>query len=61
MFSNSLIFAANSYLSVRAIGLGVGGGIGLLLLAIAAPFIFRAVQEQKAKKMKERFFKQNHG
>ena len=61
MFSNSLIFAANSYLSVRAIGLGVGGGIGLLLLAIAAPFIFRAVREQKVKKMKERFFKQNHG
>ena len=61
MLSNSLIFAANSYLSVRAIGLGVGGGIGLLLLAIAAPFIFRAVREQKVKKMKERFFKQNHG
>jgi len=61
VLSNSLIFAANSYLSVRAIGLGVGGGIGLLLLAIAAPFIFRAVREQKVKKMKERFFKQNHG
>ena len=57
--NNSLIFAANSYLS--AIELGVGGGIGLLLLAIAAPFIFRAVREQKVKKMKERFFKQNHG
>jgi serine/threonine protein kinase len=61
VFSNSLIFAVNSYLSVRAIGLGVGGGIGLLLVAIAAPFIFRTVQEQKVKKMKERFFKQNHG
>jgi len=52
---------ATKTIPVRAIELGVGGGIGLLLLAIAAPFIFRAVREQKVKKMKERFFKQNHG
>jgi serine/threonine protein kinase len=50
-----------SYLSVRAVGLGVGGGIVLLLLIIAAPFILSKIKLQKSKRMKERFFKQNHG
>ncbi|RLM61224.1 wall-associated receptor kinase 1-like [Panicum miliaceum] len=52
---------ATKIFPVRAIGLGVGGGIGLLLEVIAAPFIFRTVQEQMVKNVKERFFKQNHG
>ncbi|XP_062195640.1 wall-associated receptor kinase 17-like isoform X2 [Phragmites australis] len=47
--------------SVMSIGLGIGGGTGLLLLALAAPFIMRKIKHQKINKMKERFFKQNHG
>ncbi|KAL6859026.1 hypothetical protein ACP4OV_018028 [Aristida adscensionis] len=47
--------------SVLKIGLGVGGGSGILLGVLAAPFIVRRIKLQKVKKMKERFFKQNHG
>jgi len=44
-----------------SIGLGVGGGTSLLLLALGAPYIMRKIKLQKVKKMKQRFFKQNHG
>ncbi|KAG0524639.1 hypothetical protein BDA96_07G228900 [Sorghum bicolor] len=44
-----------------SIGLGVGGGTSLLLLALGAPYIVRKVKLQKVNKMKQRFFKQNHG
>jgi serine/threonine protein kinase len=43
-----------------SIGLGLGGGTSLLL-ALGAPFITRKIKLQKVKKMREKFFKQNHG
>ncbi|CAL5013320.1 unnamed protein product [Urochloa decumbens] len=42
------------------IGLGVGGGMSLLL-ALGAPFVIRKIKLKKAKKMREKFFNQNHG
>ncbi|CAO2211391.1 unnamed protein product [Urochloa humidicola] len=42
------------------IGLGVGGGISLLLV-LGTPFIIRKIKLQKVEKMREKFFKQNHG
>jgi serine/threonine protein kinase len=44
-----------------SIGLGVGGGTGLFLLALGGPYIMRKIKLQKVKKMKQKFFKQNHG
>jgi hypothetical protein len=44
-----------------SIGLGIGGGTGLLLLALGGPYIMRKIKLQKVTKMKQRFFKQNHG
>lgn len=43
-----------------SIGLGVGG-TGLLLLALGGPFIIRNIKLQKVKKMRHKFFKENHG
>uniref|UniRef100_A0A0E0EN40 Protein kinase domain-containing protein n=1 Tax=Oryza meridionalis TaxID=40149 RepID=A0A0E0EN40_9ORYZ len=43
------------------IGLGVGGGTILLLLALSAPFISSKMKLRKMKRMKETFFRQNHG
>ncbi|XP_066351782.1 wall-associated receptor kinase 2-like [Miscanthus floridulus] len=43
-----------------SIGLGVGGGTSLLL-ALGAPFISRKIKLQKKRKMREKFFNQNHG
>jgi len=43
------------------IGLGVGGGISLLLIALGGPYVIRKLKLQKVKKMKQKFFKQNHG
>ncbi|CAO2207170.1 unnamed protein product [Urochloa humidicola] len=43
------------------IGLGVGGGTSLLLLAIGGPYIMRKLKLQKLNKMKQKFYKQNHG
>ncbi|KAL6644588.1 hypothetical protein ACP70R_016196 [Stipagrostis hirtigluma subsp. patula] len=43
------------------IGLGVGTGTCLLLLALGGPFIVRKIKIQKVKKMKQKFFNQNHG
>uniref|UniRef100_K3YGG2 Protein kinase domain-containing protein n=1 Tax=Setaria italica TaxID=4555 RepID=K3YGG2_SETIT len=43
-----------------SIGLGVGG-TGLLLLALGGPFIIRKIKLQKVKKMRHKFFKENHG
>jgi serine/threonine protein kinase len=40
------------------IGVGVGGGTTLLLLALSGPFIMHKIRRLKMKKM---FFKQNHG
>ncbi|XP_021321421.1 wall-associated receptor kinase 2 [Sorghum bicolor] len=44
-----------------SIGLGVGGGTGLLLLALGGPYIMHKIKLQKANKVKQRLFKQNHG
>jgi hypothetical protein len=43
-----------------SIGLGLGGGTSLLLV-IGAPFISRKIKLQKEKRMREKFFNQNHG
>ncbi|CAL5001378.1 unnamed protein product [Urochloa decumbens] len=42
------------------IGLGVGGGLGLLVVALA-PFIRRKIKIQKMKRMREMHFNQNDG
>ena len=44
-----------------SIGLGVGGGTSLLLLALGGPIIMRRIKQQKVKKMRHKFFKENHG
>ncbi|CAL4979417.1 unnamed protein product [Urochloa decumbens] len=44
-----------------SIGLGVGGGISILLLALGGPYIMRKVKLQKVKKERQKNFKQNHG
>ncbi|XP_039845544.1 wall-associated receptor kinase 2-like [Panicum virgatum] len=44
-----------------SIGLGVGGGTSILLLALGGPYIMRKVKLQKVKKMKQNNFKKNHG
>ncbi|KAL6661702.1 hypothetical protein ACP70R_001086 [Stipagrostis hirtigluma subsp. patula] len=51
----------NDSLSVLKIGLGIGGAACFLLLALGAPFETRKVKQYKGQKMKEKFFKQNHG
>ncbi|CAN6373135.1 unnamed protein product [Urochloa humidicola] len=44
-----------------SIGLGVGVGTSILLLAIGGPYIMRKLKMQKMKKMKQNNFKKNHG
>ncbi|KAF8654524.1 hypothetical protein HU200_061715 [Digitaria exilis] len=44
-----------------SVGLGVGGGTSLLLLALGGPFIMRKIKLRKVKKMRHKFFKENHG
>ena len=44
-----------------SIGLGVGGGTSILLLALGGPYLMRKVKLRKVKKMKQNNFKQNHG
>ncbi|CAO2202410.1 unnamed protein product [Urochloa humidicola] len=44
-----------------SIGLGVGAGTSLLLLAIGGPYIMHKLRLQKVNKMKRKFYKQNHG
>ncbi|CAL4982989.1 unnamed protein product [Urochloa decumbens] len=44
-----------------SIGLGVGGGTSILLLALGGPYIMRKVKLQKVTKVKQKNFKQNHG
>lgn len=51
----------SSAVSGLGIGLGVSGGTSLLLLAFGSPFIIRKIKERKVKKMKEKYFSQNHG
>ncbi|KAG2597845.1 hypothetical protein PVAP13_5KG221500 [Panicum virgatum] len=49
----------NSFIAL-SIGLGVDGGISLLLLALGAPFIAHKIKLRKVKKMREKYFYQNH-
>ncbi|CAL4991182.1 unnamed protein product [Urochloa decumbens] len=44
-----------------SIGLGVGGGTSILLLALGGPYIIHKVKLQKMKRLKQKNFKQNHG
>ncbi|CAO2169552.1 unnamed protein product [Urochloa humidicola] len=53
--------AIKNSLTGLTIGLGVGGGTSLLLLALGGPYIMRKIKLQKVKKMKLKYFKQNHG
>lgn len=43
------------------IALIVGGGSILLIVALASPFMIHKIQLQRVKRLKEKFFKQNHG
>ena len=51
------------YLKISAlkVGLPVGAGTTLLLFALVVPFTTSKIKAHKVKRMKERFFKQNHG
>ncbi|CAN6342138.1 unnamed protein product [Urochloa humidicola] len=44
-----------------SIGLGVGSGAGLLIIALGAAFLTRKIKHQRARMLKQKFFKQNHG
>jgi hypothetical protein len=43
------------------IGLGVGGGTTIFLLALGGPLIVRKIKQQRLKKVKQKNFNQNHG
>ncbi|KAK3160510.1 hypothetical protein QOZ80_1BG0060410 [Eleusine coracana subsp. coracana] len=44
-----------------SVGIGVGSGAGLMLLVLVAIFITRKHKQLKAKRLKQKFFKQNRG
>ncbi|KAG8047709.1 hypothetical protein GUJ93_ZPchr0008g12087 [Zizania palustris] len=44
-----------------SIGLVVSGGSVILLLAFGAPYVTRKIKLRQMKKLKEKFFKENHG
>ncbi|WVZ51314.1 LOW QUALITY PROTEIN: hypothetical protein U9M48_002468 [Paspalum notatum var. saurae] len=44
-----------------AIGLGVGSGMTVLVLAISTILLARKVKEERKRKLRQRFFKQNRG
>ncbi|KAL6661700.1 hypothetical protein ACP70R_001084 [Stipagrostis hirtigluma subsp. patula] len=50
-----------NYSAGLSIRLSVSGGSILVLLGLAVPFIVHKIKLRKVKKMKEKFFKQNHG
>ena len=49
------------YLSGLTIGLGVGIGTSTLVVALGAPIITRKIKLRKMKKMRQKYFNQNHG
>jgi len=49
------------YLSGLTIGLGVGIGTSILVVALGAPIITRKIKLRKMKKMRQKYFNQNHG
>ncbi|KAF0913043.1 hypothetical protein E2562_019816 [Oryza meyeriana var. granulata] len=44
-----------------SVGIGVGSGAGLLFLVFGASFATREAKHRRAKKLKQKFFKQNRG
>ncbi|KAJ1269044.1 hypothetical protein BS78_07G180100 [Paspalum vaginatum] len=60
-FTNGGCITIKKSFTGLSIGLGVGGGTGIIFLALGVPFISRKIKMQKAKKMREKFFNQNHG
>ncbi|XP_047047731.1 wall-associated receptor kinase 3-like [Lolium rigidum] len=44
-----------------SVGIGIGSGAGLLLLVLGAIFVTRKIKHQRAKMLKQKFFKQNRG
>ncbi|CAL4989354.1 unnamed protein product [Urochloa decumbens] len=44
-----------------SIGIGVGSGAGFVLLVLFAIYMIRKLKERRSMKLKQKFFKQNHG
>ncbi|CAO2200576.1 unnamed protein product [Urochloa humidicola] len=44
-----------------SVGIGVGSGAGLLVLVLGAAFVTRRIKHQRARILKQKFFKQNRG
>ncbi|CAM0952916.1 unnamed protein product [Alopecurus aequalis] len=44
-----------------SVGIGIGSGAGLLLLVFSAMFVTRKLKHQRAKALKNQFFRQNRG
>ncbi|RLN23206.1 wall-associated receptor kinase 2-like [Panicum miliaceum] len=44
-----------------SVGLGVGSGAGLLVLVLGVVFVTRRIKHQRARMLKQKFFKQNRG
>ena len=49
------------YYSGLSVGLGVGSGAGLLVVALGAAFGARRIKHQRERKLKQKFFKKNRG
>ena len=49
------------YYSGLSVGLGVGSGAGLLVVALGAAFAARRIKHQRERKLKQKFFKKNRG
>jgi serine/threonine protein kinase len=44
-----------------SVGIGVGSGAGLLVMGLGATFLIRKVKKQRARMLRQKFFKQNRG
>uniref|UniRef100_A0A0E0M4K5 Protein kinase domain-containing protein n=1 Tax=Oryza punctata TaxID=4537 RepID=A0A0E0M4K5_ORYPU len=44
-----------------SVGIGVGSGAGLLVMGLGAAFLIRKVKKQRARMLRQKFFKQNRG
>uniref|UniRef100_A0A0E0B6L9 Protein kinase domain-containing protein n=1 Tax=Oryza glumipatula TaxID=40148 RepID=A0A0E0B6L9_9ORYZ len=44
-----------------SVGIGVGSGAGLLVMGLGAAFLKRKVKKQRARMLRQKFFKQNRG
>jgi hypothetical protein len=43
------------------IGVGIGSGAGLFILALGAVFLTRRIKQRRARTLRQKFFKQNRG